>query len=209
VVCDKSNETTTTIITSNVHGFVVEGEYDTYYIGHVTDYTTSDLVFWLDYATDVELLRYAKPVDVDGNITALDGFAVRMQNDAETFSVGLKASDSLAADLDFVMPTADGNNGQSDGIDVAVAGQKIVFTGGGPGTIGLVKISSRTARGAPSTYTVQPIKAYDFDDDGDEVEDVMIDDGDTATAIPADTVVGPMFTDSHGTKWCWPYAIVR
>jgi hypothetical protein len=81
--------------------------------------------------------------------------------------------------------------------------------GGGPGTIGLVKISSRTARGAPSTYTVQPIKASDLSNDGSTVAGVMIDDGNTATAIPADTVVGPMFTDSHGTKWCWPYAIVR
>jgi len=37
---------------------VVEGEYHTYFTGHETSGSTSDLVTWLDAETDVELRRY-------------------------------------------------------------------------------------------------------------------------------------------------------
>jgi hypothetical protein len=133
-VCVRGATTETTITTSNTDGFIING-YHThdeddaghqYSLGYENDGGLTDLVLNItDNAEEpatTELRRYdqsagkwifAKPVDVDGNITALDGFAVRMQNDDETYSVGLKASDSLAADLDFVMPTADGTNGQA------------------------------------------------------------------------------------------------
>jgi hypothetical protein len=133
-VCVRGATTETTITTSNTDGFIING-YHTheaadaghqYSFGYENDGGLTDLVLSItDNAGEpatTELRRYdqsagkwvfAKPVDVDGNITALDGFAVRMQNDAETYSVGLKASNSLEDDLDFVMPTEDGDNGQA------------------------------------------------------------------------------------------------
>jgi len=60
IVCDKGNETTTTIITSNTSGFVINGadhDYSFGYADNVGD-STSDLVITVDGGTPTEILRY-------------------------------------------------------------------------------------------------------------------------------------------------------
>lgn len=96
------------------------------------------------------------------------------------------------------------------GINIGQSDQTITISGSGVGVTKLVKVVSRTVQAAVSTYTVIEVDPTDYSSTiGSNITGVRIEDGNTIYAIPAGTILGPLFESPAGVKWCWPYAIGR